>query len=200
MFTSRLFLCFLFIFMIANNGDMMNIIKAVQNTKARLLATLTLLMIVIFWFCVVAFMYLQSDFNSNLPQSCSTLFKCLITVIDSWYKADGALGGFLSGEVSAIGKGNAYRADAFRIVFDLLFFTIIGTLLFEVLSGLITDSFSELRSKELELKNLQESKCYICDKDKDDIPNFEHHTKYEHNIWDYFMFIHHTVHTDEYEE
>jgi hypothetical protein len=184
--------------MISNSVDMMNIIEAVKNASNRLLATLTLLMIVIFWFCVVAFMSLQSDFNSNLPGSCSNLFKCLITIIDSWYKA-GGVGEYLSGEVSAIGKDGTYKADTFRIAYDLLFFVMVATLLFDIVAGLITDSFGQLRSNEEELNSLQKSKCFMCDLESHDIGNFEYHTRYEHNIWDYFMFIHHIKCTREWE-
>lgn len=63
------------------------------------------------------------------------------------------------------------------------------TRLFVVYTGLIIDSFGELRDKEETLTNEMQTKCFVCGLPKnefDHIPHgFDNHTAREHNMAHY---------------
>jgi hypothetical protein len=76
-----------------------------------------------------------------------------------------------------------------RIVFDFVFNFIIGILLLEIFSGILTDTFAKIRSEQEELNSIQESRCFVCDKESKEFADFKFHTQYEHNLWDYIIYI-----------
>jgi hypothetical protein len=168
---------------------MMNVLKAVWMAKYLLTATICLILICIYFFSVFSVLFLKSSYNSNLPSSCTNAWKCSVTIFDSWYKADGTIGGWLSGEDPSISSDGEYNTNSVRILSDFTFNLVVGILLIEIFSGILTDTFGKIRSHEEELSEIRESRCFICNKESNDIVNFNSHTKYHHNLWDYIMYI-----------
>jgi len=168
----------------------MEIVNAVWIPRVRILSTLIMIMIVMYFFSIISFVFLYKDFNSNLSNSCKGLFECSITIFDVWYKADGAIGGFLGDNYSSLTQGeDEYNPDTFRIIYDSLFNFLVAILLVEILSGIIIDTFSSIREKRESLEEKQNSMCFVCGKKREEIPDFKSHTKYVHNIWDYLYYF-----------
>ena len=86
-------------------------------------------------------------------------------------------------------QNSTFKVNWGRFIFDLIFFIAVPTLLVNIISGIIIDNFGERRSKRDELREYQQSKCFVCGKLDNDILDFNHHTKYIHNCWDYVYYI-----------
>jgi len=168
----------------------MEIVNAVWIPRVRILSTLIMIMIVMYFFSIISFLFFYEDFDSNLSNSCKGLLECSITIFDVWYKADGAIGGFLGDNYSSLTQGgDEYNPDTLRIIYDSLFNFLVAILLVEILSGIIIDTFSSIREKRESLEEKQNSMCYVCEKKREEIPDFKTHTKYQHNIWDYLYYF-----------
>ena len=49
-----------------------------------------------------------------------------------------------------------------RLVWDLFFFIFVVVILLSIVTGLIIDSFGDLRAEKQELQDKKEAACYIC--------------------------------------
>merc|ERR1719191_960511 len=85
-----------------------------------------------------------------------------------------------------------------RFAFDVAFFVIIGTVLLNIVFGIILDSFGALRDETQSRQEYFETTCFICGLKSSAIdnaarqkgvPGWDHHTKYEHSMWNYMYFI-----------
>jgi hypothetical protein len=168
---------------------MINVVKAVWMAKYLLISTILLILIVIYFFAVFSVLVLKSDYDKTLSGSCENVWFCLVTIFDSWYKADGTIGGWLDEEAPSLSSGDEYNTDSVRILSDFIFNFIVGILLIEIFSGILTDSFAKIRSEHEELSSIQETRCFVCDKERKKFSNFKHHTQYEHNLWNYIIYM-----------
>jgi hypothetical protein len=168
---------------------MMNVIKAVWVAKYLLIATISLILITIYFFAVFSVLVLKNDYDKTLSGSCENVWFCSVTIFDLWHKADGGVGGWLDEEAPSLSSGDEYNADGARIFFDFAFNFIFGMLLLEIFSGIITDTFGKIRTEQEELNSIRESRCFVCDKDGKEFANFKFHTQYEHNLWDYIIYL-----------
>jgi inositol 1,4,5-triphosphate receptor type 1 len=133
---------------------MMSILSAVWRPRWRYLSTFLLLLTFMLWFSSYSYVNLQKDYHANLEESCDSITSCYITIFDSWYKADGALGGFLGDSSPSLQDNGAekYKPDHYRVGFDFIFNMVIGVVLIEILAGIIIETFSAIREQEDELE------------------------------------------------
>ena len=168
--------------------SLMEVILAIWVPKYRIAWTLLLTLGVLYIYAALSFTQFRKDYSQNIANSCDSVYNCLITISDQWYK-NNALGGFLSTQVPAIVQNSTFKVNWGRFFFDLIFFIAVPTLLVNIISGIIIDNFGERRSKRDELREYQQSRCFVCGKLDNDILDFSHHTKFEHNCWDYVYYI-----------
>ncbi|CAI2383161.1 unnamed protein product [Moneuplotes crassus] len=167
--------------------------NAIWNPKKRILSTLVLSAVVVYWFGIIAYVYFGSDFDGAVSGSNITLRRTIAVIFDSWYNF--GVGGFLSDRGrSAIMKDVGeeefqYHLIGSRIGFDFLFFFAVNTLLLNILSGIIIDNFGERRAKSDSIHQRQNDLCFVCGEMSRDLPDFVNHCKYTHNIWDYMYYI-----------
>jgi len=83
-----------------------------------------------------------------------------------------------------------------RFIFDLSFFIIVGKVIFDITTGLILDTFAELREEASTRENVLKNECFICGLSRNEYADltfisksFEQHQEEVHNKWDYFFFI-----------
>ena len=168
--------------------SLMEVILAIWVPKYRIAWTLLLTLGVLYIYAALSFTQFRKDYSQNIANSCDSVYNCLITISDQWYK-NNALGGFLSTQVPAIVQNSTFKVNWGRFFFDLIFFIAVPTLLVNIISGIIIDNFGERRSKRDELREYQQSRCFVCGKLDNDISDFSHHTKFIHNCWDYVYYI-----------
>jgi hypothetical protein len=77
-------------------------------------------------------------------------------------------------------------------IYNAVFVILINLVLQAIISGLIIDTFGEMRAENEAIENDIESMCFICSIDRDEFEqagvSFEQHIKNEHNMWKYLWF------------
>ncbi len=83
-----------------------------------------------------------------------------------------------------------------RVAYDLSFFVWVGLLLFNIITGLLVDSFGAVRDEGNARALVFANQCFMCGFTRDaynDLPDFdgepfEYHRDTEHKLWDYVFF------------
>ena len=134
------------------------------------------------------FTYGTDDSDDN-PLGCHSVMSCSWLIM---YRA------VPIGSLEAVLAWSSNRDEYFlqRFVFDILFFIIIGIVLFNVITGLMVDTFSSLREEAQERADKLINECFICGFTRsayDDIgmpnPTFDQHLLKNHYIWNYVFFV-----------
>merc|ERR1712196_682586 len=79
-------------------------------------------------------------------------------------------------------------------LFNVLYYLFVILILSAIISGIIIDSFGELRGRNAEIQEDINDKCFICDLSRDELDSgggasFASHIKRDHNMWDYVFFL-----------
>jgi len=121
---------------------------------------------------------------------CSSALECFLNYLD--------LGLRLGGGIGDSNPRISYKFDTKtnyfnKLFWDILFHILINLILSNIFFGVIVDTFNELKSIEDIKNNDNLNKCFMCDKERQDInflnKNFDEHRKYEHGIFNYIYFI-----------
>jgi len=76
---------------------------------------------------------------------------------------------------------------------DAIYYIIILKIVSEMFTGIITDRFSNSREKLAEIKEDEDTNCFICGKSREEIEkdeeNFIEHTNQDHSKLNYIFFI-----------
>lgn len=183
-------------------------VKAVTVNKSQLLMTAMLEFILIWIYSSLLFtffydMYFNDSIKFNANETgdsvCRNLFFCYISTINYGLRAGGGIGDFF--------PSNSYYNDSkityfIRAINDLSFFAIIIVTFFNIIFGIIIDTFATLRAEKADKEDDMRNICFICSIyrqsiDKDSEEGFMHHIRLEHNLWQYVFFIIHLNTKDE---
>ncbi|CAM9886862.1 unnamed protein product, partial [Discosporangium mesarthrocarpum] len=81
-----------------------------------------------------------------------------------------------------------------RVVFDLAYFIVLGVLLFDMVTGVIIDTFSALREETASREEALKNECICCGLRRENFiefgQEFRQHIDEEHNLWGYLFFMH----------
>jgi hypothetical protein len=189
-----------------------SLVKSVTTPAAQLgiVAYLFVIMVVIFasfglQFFESHFMYDESydddadDATNPNPRGCHSVVSCSWLIL---YRAVPA------GSLDVVLDGLDNRDPQYlpRVAFDLVFFVLVGIILFNVITGLMVDTFSSLREEEADRVDKLTNECFVCGFTRtsyDDIgmpnPTFDQHQAKHHYIWNYLFFIQYLKAKDETE-
>ena len=135
----------------------------------------------------------EFEYKDKENWECDTAVSCLLYIT---YK--GLPAGDISSLMTEMGSDSNYVNYRSRIAYDLFFFLWIGILLFNIVTGLIIDSFAERREEDESRKRIMATECFICgikneDYDHEMLPpgsaSFRKHCDEEHNQWMYLLFV-----------
>ncbi|PVD20342.1 hypothetical protein C0Q70_18496 [Pomacea canaliculata] len=175
---------------IVNNNQLLSgVIKAVTQNGKSLLWVAVLGLVVFYLYGIIGFALMRSMFDPNDFLYCSSLWQCTITVIRYG----------LIGDLFEVMKphDNEKTFEKFGIVvlYHVSFFIFISTIGLNIIFGIIVDTFSELRDLKWTAESDMRDTCFICSRNSYDFEHhgkgFDHHVRFEHNMWAYiFFFIH----------
>ena len=138
----------------------------------------------------------QTDAN---PRGCHSVVSCAWLIM---YR--GVPAGALDGVLDNVDNRDPHYL--LRVAFDMLFFIIVGIILFNVITGLMVDTFSSLREEAADRLDKLTNECFVCGFTRtayDDIgmptPTFDLHQAKHHYVWNYLFFIQHLNAKDETE-
>ncbi|KAL9642967.1 hypothetical protein ABK040_010659 [Willaertia magna] len=173
--------------MILRFPALMDVLQAVTVNAHKLLLTGMLLLVALFFFCIIYFSWFNYDFvlTSSGIRTCDSMLECFITMVDYGFRS----GSFWEDLYSS--NPTVSRAAA-----DLAFQLIVITILTGVVFGTILDAFDQIRSEREQKKKQVRDICFICalERSKFDMYaneglTFEKHVKEEHYLWNYVYFL-----------
>jgi len=194
---SKYFFSVLLIDIAVRDADLQNVFRSVTEHGRSILVTAFFGGIVIYFFSIAALLSLQNStdltetsfYNSDDQINfCENLLQCTANVMTV---------GLRKSDIGEImnDRPSTDPLFAWQLVFSFLFWVLIIIILLNIIFGIIIDTFGELRTAHLAVKQNMENTCFICRCDRFTLDvkggGFENHVKTEHNMWQYlFMIIH----------
>ena len=161
-----------------------DVLKSLTKPYKQILLSLALFIILSYYFTI--YFYYQYHMQEADP-ICDKLFNCFVYVFDRTFKESA---GFITG------KENIYLdewKDYGRVIYNMLYIFVIIILCKEIISGIIIDTFKELRQYQEEKDKQKTEYCFLCGKHQSEFENlkggFKNHIKIDHNIWNYLYYI-----------
>ena len=175
---------------------MQTVLKAMYKPIANILITLLMFIILEYLFSLFAVSYFTYHFP-NLTDT-KNFLKTFMRTIDQTFKQDGGVGTYLDKSLQP--EFTAYTVSSYfniRFLFDLLFFLLILSLIFQLFLSTIIDYFNETRENDENFKEGLETNCSVCGMEREDIEkiynnnknSFEKHITYFHNAFNYIYYL-----------
>jgi len=132
----------------------------------------------------------DGDADDGEARGCHSVVSCFWLIL---YK------GVPAGELGDVLDVIDNRNDKFlqRVLFDMTFFVWVGILLFNIITGLMVDTFSALREEAERREDTLANECFVCGFKRttyDDAglihgPSFDTHRDEEHDSWNYVFYF-----------
>jgi hypothetical protein len=185
---------------IANiNKILGNIFSAmIQNIRHMSLVILFILMItyIYSWF---SYYFLDNFFNFEVMEYesqqmieepfCKSTIQCFLYVTQYGLTAGGGIGE----QLDKVSYKESPGYFVLRFFYDILFFSFVTLILFNIFTGIIVGAFAELRDETNKNENDKKNVCYICQLTRDDClkknMDFDSHVNKEHFVWNYLYFL-----------
>ena len=193
-------------FMILKDDELRQALKAVQEPISEIAKVLWLSMIIMYVSTVISFAFFHDHFNDGEQKEdnmCNGMLQCFVFTLyhgiissEMWFAAAPAdIWPTKRYDVQHDEETQNLYVFLFRMVFDILFFLVVGvTLIGGVLFGIILDKYAELREVGDNTNREHKNFCFICcvpreDFDKDGASGgFPMHVDDDHNLWNYIYF------------
>ena len=196
LFIHPFFFCFILLELVNRVEIMQTVLNAMYKPMGNIVITLLMFLMLEYVFSMFAI----SIYTSHFPivGDSRTFLKTFMRMLDQTFKQDGGIGTYLSQKQEP--GYTPYIAKSYvgsRYFFDLLFFILINQLIFQMFLSMIIDYFNNTKENNEEFQKLKESKCLICEKEREDLEKlysnmknaFDLHTNHFHNLIDYIAYL-----------
>ena len=191
--SSDFFTPFLLLDIIMKNSTTRDVLMAIVVPAGFLMWALLFMIFIIYIFAFFIFLYYSHEGYNSVPitddeaaeKMCDTLWHCFLSSFGYGLRSGGGMSDFFN-----------WDASSNRLFLCLLYFAVCLVILFNVVFGIIIDTFSSLRADKLAKLSDTINKCFICGIDKkvfdraSDVPDgFGRHIREDHKMWNYLYFI-----------
>jgi hypothetical protein len=159
-----------------------DVINAVLIPIRQLAMTAWLFLVVMIVFGTFATEFFGPD---RFDTGCETRLQCFSWVLYYGYQGGAVWSAFNA--LNTVEYGNPLFLQ--RLVFDLLFYTVLGVLLFNLVTGVMLDAFGTLRDGRAEREDCLRNSCFICALTREEFEqlgpefSFARHKRMDHNLW-----------------
>lgn len=177
---------------IKRSTNLTSILQAITMSYWQLISTLILGLISIFIFSSIAFSsydsykFYTNDGDTQAVTYCGDLWNCFFSTLNIGVRSGGGIGDGIRSPL----LDEAYGS---RVLFDLLFFIVVIIILINIIFGIILDNFSQLRDKRQDNERSMNTKCYICDIERNQLQlhgrGWSFHFMFEHSPFAYLSFL-----------
>ena len=175
---------------------MQNILKAMYRPSKNICIILLMFIILEYFFSFLA----QSYFTLHFPNITDTknFLKTFMRMIDQTFKQDGGIGTYLNKSLEPDYERHDMTGNLIsRFIFDVLFYLIVVSLIFQMFLSVIIDYFNETRENSETFNETMETECIVCGIDREKIekinPNdkiaFDKHITNCHNVFNYLYYL-----------
>ena len=187
-FVHNFFFAFHLIEFIISQPILQYVFRAIVDPIVQLAYTFIFFFILIYFYSLIIFYNFQKIMPSN---SCDSPVICMVYIYSNTFTSGGNLGNF----IDEAGEGHENKdGDMIRYVLDISYTIIMVWLVWQMVSGLIVDTFESLRGIREEKEEDMKSSCFICGMDKEKIEKyypgkegFEKHLQ-DHSLVNYFFY------------
>ncbi|CAK78094.1 unnamed protein product (macronuclear) [Paramecium tetraurelia] len=155
-----------------------NVFQAISHNAKQLIVVSLLGVLFIYVFSFTSFdQYADDIYTEKQPEEhCETLISCMITLVTS-----GVIGTSMS------------KWDFVKFCYDTLYFVFFALLFTNIVSGIMIDTFAELRDQRQKIDDDKKNCCFICGVKRahleKNLEQFEQHVKDKHFLWNYIYYI-----------
>jgi hypothetical protein len=175
----------------AQSRAMMDVIDAVFNNIKKLVLTFVLAIMVLYALSSLVYHWetLRGNFSiEDVPIACHTLWECWFIHMTYglmfppvWSHRD-----------LVDGESDHHTMPVEAGMYILFYSVLVNLVLSAIVSGIIIDSFSELRQKSDFIREDMQERCFICGIDRENFEtlglSFPNHISHDHNMWQYLWF------------
>lgn len=149
-FYDQTFFLIYVLFFFMQHDLLSNVFNAIFFNITKLLSVSILGIVFVYVFCLVFFeIYSLDMMSSKEDEACVGIMECILDLY-----------------VSQTIAGSMQQFQLGRFITDLVYFVFFGLLFGNIVSGIMIDAFSQLRSRRDEMFDDKKNKCYICGKDR----------------------------------
>ncbi|CAD8078308.1 unnamed protein product [Paramecium sonneborni] len=155
-----------------------NVFQAISHNAKQLIVVSLLGVLFIYVFSFTSFdQYADDIYTEKQPEEhCETLISCMITLVTS-----GVIGTSMS------------KWDFGKFCYDTLYFVFFALLFTNIVSGIMIDTFAELRDQRQKIDDDKKNCCFICGVKRahleKNLEEFEQHVRDKHFLWNYIYYI-----------
>lgn len=163
------------------------VLDAIQQRYKQFLAVTCLILATTFIYAYISQYFFRSNFEvaDTNENHCSSQFKCFLTLINQGLRAGGGLGFGLKSV-----EEEGYWSE---VIFNWIFYFTLTMLMMGIFSGIIVDTFSQLREDDYKKDEVLQNNCFICNASSTNLEssgiNFENHVEKDHSIKIYVMYL-----------
>ena len=168
------------------------VLKAVTQHSDQLLATVSLVTIIIYIFSFIIGKYFSDEFRLDAADDvriCSTLKSCYLSVLNLGLTRGGGISESMRMTDISSETTNFY----YKLIVVMGFYIFVNIICLNVIFGIIIDTFSELRDRQRMREWDQLNVCDICGIERKSFEkkgmNFDLHKGVQHNLWDYVFYL-----------
>ena len=147
---------------IVNQVDIMQtVLKAMYVPMGDILITLLMFIMLEYFFSMLAL----TQFTTHFPKEndSKSFLSAFMRMIDQTFKQDGGIGTYLDQTKDPDYQPYSARSYANgRFFFDLIFFLVVNTLIFQMFLSMIIDYFTSTKEKKEKFQEKSENQCLIC--------------------------------------
>ena len=185
-FIHNFFFAFHLIEFIISQPILQYVFRAIVDPIAQLAYTFIFFFILIYFYSLIIFYNFQDIMPEN---SCDSPVICMAYIYSNTFTSGGNLGNFIDE-----GGNENSQGDMIRYALDISYTIIMVWLVWQMVSGLIVDTFESLRGIREDKERDMKTSCFICGMDKEKIEKyypgkegFEKHLQ-DHSIINYFFY------------
>jgi len=167
-YSNELFYSFHLLDVIPRFETLQNVCRAVTENYVQLFMTFILMMVVMYIYTTVHFFYVMEtvyDYGINGNDShiigenrCTSMIECFMTIVNLGLLLGGGIGDY----TEQIHYSEVQRY-IIMFILDISFFLLVKIILYNILFGIIIDTFAQLRQQRNDMDTDKKNKCYICD-------------------------------------
>ena len=197
LFDVQIFLVFPLIFMFNSSASLFGIIKVLLKQAKTLFLLLLYMIVLLYIFGLLGFFYFPKMFkyesvnnNNELiyyeENICSSTISCILYFFYYGLISEGSI------DMNLISYKNNTSYYWGQFFFNIILYSIIHMIFFNVILALVTNGFDKMRESIAEIDYNKKNICFICQKTRNDCindgENFDEHL-FKHNKWKYIIFI-----------
>eukprot|EP00047_Mylnosiga_fluctuans_P017901 m.65315 g.65315 ORF g.65315 m.65315 type:complete len:2703 (-) comp7315_c0_seq2:81-8189(-) len=161
------------------------VIQAIRQNVLRIAATIVLLFMLVYVYMLIGRAAYGNEYGfiANSASVCSSDVPLLTCLRDSLYYGYQSSPLFLNS-----------LSDFGALLFSLVYFISVVQIMAAVVSGIIIDSFGELRGTYESVVSAKNNQCFVCNYSRGELQSrsktgFDRHIEREHNTWSYVYFF-----------